>query len=836
MLNMDQTLSQLLEEISEKGVATHTTPNKKWCIKKEPERFWKTYCDLVEQGAELHMAEIATPIMPLIQDFHFKFVDETYDTDFISTLCTLYQNLLVKNYHIPDDYVLLVVVLESTKTWIEDGHTCIQLRIQFPNARVDNQLIRQEMIPLLKKNNIKSKIGEHVGDWESMMTSPKEVTLYGSGAIPLHEIHIWEKIEVEVDITDAFNPKHHQDKIPVKVTEFWIPYFLSIKYGRVNLQLKEKMEVKNFTKHDDENLDMALTLIAMISPSRFRQESSWLDIGKALYDVDTEKGLQVWIKTTQEAIGKVLPEWLEGDLTTACQYRYDTFGQSYITIKTLGFYAKMDSRKEYDAWHKQWCVDAMDIALSTIDTDVCKALYRMYWLDFIYDNENKMWYEFQVYGWCKNAKGFHLSKAISCQFRKKFEEMRVKLSNDSINADNNTKNNIELTIKKLTVLVGKLGTKPLKKRIMEEAEEFFGNEKLSIYMNKNYYLTGVTNGVLEIIGKDVIFRAAKPEDYISMCANVPLNPQLHWKHPLVKKCMNYLKKVFPDDELLHFFLKFASSFLKGRNSDKIFAIFSGCGNNSKSILIKLIMETFGVYSIKMPVTILSEKTANSGNASPQTARAANVKAVFLDEPEDDISLNKGAIKRWTGGDKFFSRKLNHDGGDIEMSFKLILCTNGIPPVRGDEATKSRLLVFPFLSRWVVGAPAGAKNVFELNKNFESELPMLAPAFLWICTQYYVKYETEGLVPPEIVLEHTKQYWEDNDQLGMFISECIKDDETSSVTLTKFYTEFRNWFKLAYPNMPSPPRNVVKDELTKRWGKISRNGWQGISLLDDNSPF
>ena len=54
-------------------------------------------------------------------------------------------------------------------------------------------------------------------------------------------------------------------------------------------------------------------------------------------------------------------------------------------------------------------------------------------------------------------------------------------------------------------------------------------------------------------------------------------------------------------------------------------------------------------------------------------------------------------------------------------------------------------------------------------------------------------------------------------LLMFISECVIEDVSSSVTLTKFYTEFRNWFKLTYPNRLLPTRYVVKDELTKRWG-------------------
>jgi phage/plasmid-associated DNA primase len=607
---------------------------------------------------------------------------------------------------------------------------------------------------------------------------------------------------------------------------------------------------------------MACKLLSIVSPIRFLQESSWLDIGRALYHIShgNVQGLNVWIKYTMSAFKDVavLPLFMNDDasvdkndiINNNCTYNYDTFGQSCITIKTLGYFAKTDNLKLYNDWHKHWCLSAMENALTTTHTDVCIALYRFYWLDFIYDTRNNKWYEFVTHGWAENIKGCHLSKAISSQFMKKFEDSRVTLSQQILNSDDaEFKTAGELTLKQLTKLIFELKKKPFKNRLMEEAQELFENERLTEFLNKNQNLTGVKNGVLEIINNDIVFRPAKPEDYISMCAGVPFNNNMHWDHPLVKECMNYLEKVFPDPELLTYFLKFCSSFFKGRNVDKIFAVFTGNGHNSKSMIVKLITIAFAVYAIKMPVGLLSEKGANSGNATPQLARAKNVKLAIFDEPEDTLPMNKGIIKRLTGGDAFYARLLHENGGDIEMTFKTIMITNEIPPVdKADEPVKDRFKIFPFLSKWITGAPVNCeeqykKRLFEKNENFENRLPVLATPFLWILTQYYPKYCNEKLEVPMIVKNHTEEYWKTHDIYGQFITDCIIEvyespevrNSNVHLTLNEIFDEFRSWYRNGFPGKEVPERTHLKKELNYRWGEPRNLKWYGVTTKSQIAP-
>ncbi len=898
MLKMNYELHQLLDKVGKETNErrTHYTfyePKTNWYISNQNlHEFWKNYNLLAKNNeSNLNIAETIGDVSPLTQEFLFKFNDEgdewePYDEEFLVWLAYLYQQVLLTKFDLVADHNLIVAVLESERTWCEEDeynkYVCIKIRLQFVNTRIDTQvqqnIIRKEIIKELRKNNVMSKMARQpVGDWDKIMLNEDYLLMVGSSRLDepkLNMIHLWDRIDNLEDIPadlkeeDVFSLKNHNHVIANIIKEeeldYLLPFYLSVEYSKNTLLVKRNLlkdvVVKDnyiFNTNDKpeviaENLDLAQKFLEMLSPHRFNRESFWLDVGKALYYIDKGKkdGLNLWIKYTTLNT-PIIPDFLENNVEKTCLQHYDTFSASYLTVKTLAFFARIDNKKSYDQWHKDWCIKGMESALTGLDNDIASALYRVFWLEYTFDVENYKWYEFSIYGWKYNKDGHHLLKAISSTFLNRFEKTLAQLTGLVADDKVSNKQKSDVTVRQLNSLIAKLKSGPCKKRIMKEAEGFFENEHLSFYLDKNADLTGVKNGILEVLKDQIIFRSAKPEDYISMCANVPFITDYTWEHPLVVECLKYLKNVFPIDDLLEHFLKFGSSFFIGRNCDKIFAIFSGRGNNSKSMLVKLIGFAFGSYAVKLPASLLCEKQANSGNATPQLARTKATKLGLIDEPEDDIPMHKGAIKRYTGGDAIYVRFLNENGGDIELSFKLIMSTNGIPNIKGDEAVKNRLRIFPFLSKWVDEPPSeeeqlkeyGHVRLFKLDKNYEKRLLILAPAFLWLLSQYFPKYSKEGLISPPSVVEHTEQYWKDNDFLGMFIEDKIlmvftdKEmtirDPSAHVAFVDLYDVFKDWYKSGYPGIQIPTRDVVKTELISRWGRPSKLGWPGISLVQSN---
>lgn len=798
---------------------------------------------------------------------------------------------------------------------LDQRYMVMEVRIQFPYCRIDaglqNRLVRPRVIQLLRTNNILGKTHRQpIGDWEqiiAMASASEPVLMYGSAERPgrpkLHLVHIWNRLNQdaleagiepdEISLEDAFYPEnhmhvqqqvvHHQAfDLPVPQT-YWLPLFLSVSYWPTVLLPKDGVnDTGRFTNQirlltappetprffgmgsrreqsdiDQSDLELAERMIQFFEPHRFTREAFWLDVGKALHMADKggEAGLHAWIRHTRRVNNGATPIpgflLIGGSIDDTCRGLYFTFANTPITIRTLAWYALEDSPERYADWHRDWCMSSMEQALTGLHTDVAVALYRVYWLYYVYCPSGKgSWFQFKNHRWYEVKQAVELRKVISSDFLKRFEYTRMSLCQQMQESNDNAfRDNAEITIRKITSLIGKLKTVPFKSSIVTEACEQFSNDRFVSLLDSNPEITGVTNGVLEVQNDSILHRAAKPEDFVSMSMGVPFHSIYSWSHPLVQKCMRWFGQVFTDRLLLHHFLKFASSCLKGRNSDKIFPIFTGEGDNSKSMIVKLFESTFASYCIKFDISNVTGRNNNASGASPQLARAKATRVAFMDEPEDDVPMHKGIIKKWVGGDSFFARFLHDNGGDTAVTFKLVLTCNKVPIIpNADTAIKNRTRLFPFLSTWVDDPPEDEQEQarlsrFKKNPFFERDIPVMAPAFLWIMTEYYPRYAIEKLVDPPIVTDTTEAYWRDNDVYAQFASDAIQEvyneagerDPSARVVLPAVYNEFKLWFKDAFPGTKPPERTIVRAELSKRWGKLNGNAWHGIQIVTNDGP-
>lgn len=792
---------------------------------------------------------------------------------------------------------------------------------------LQNKLIRTKVIQLLHKNNILSKMQRQpIGDWKEIISSTttrNPVVMFGSSKEldrpKLEIIHIWPYVDedilegtmelAEITLEDCFIPENHnhvhQGIVSSEIFDertyplsYWLPMFLSLSYWPTILLSKETIReegrytsqspsigTQKYQQHvfgtkrfneikDTDNIELCETMISMINPRRFIRETFWLDIGQALYCADDggENGLLAWIKHTEKSlkvVGVPAANFMvaAGKLSDTCKNLYHTFASSSITLESIAWYAREDYPDRYADWHENWCIPSMEMSLSGLHSDVVDALHRVYWLEYKYCPKTDRWMHFRNHRWYEMPQALELKTAIRTNFIRRYEAIRMLLSKQTHDSsDDNFKTNAELTIKKITQLIAKLKTAPYKSSIVSEAKEHFKNDKLTSLLDTNPNLTGVTNGVLEVLDKEILFRKAKPEDYISMCTNIPFHAHYSFEHPLVKELMLWFGQIFSEPTLLHYFLKFASSCLKGRNSDKIFSIWTGDGDNSKSMLVKLFEATFHSYCIKFPVSMLTEKNTSSSSPTPQLARAKNTRIAFMDEPEDDVPMNKGTIKRVTGGDSFFARLLQENGADVIATFMLVLMCNKVPMIpNADRAIKNRAKLLSFLNTWTdedpnapregicvdgkmyfkeippCGIYKDGKMYFKKNTTFEHRIPFLAPAFLWVMCHYFAYYAEEGLKEPVIVTETTEAYWRDNDVYAQFAADTIQEvyidtpegkirDSNARVTLSEVYSEFKLWFRDTFPGTKVPERTIVRSELSSRWGRINSNSWYGIRII------
>jgi hypothetical protein len=307
-------------------------------------------------------------------------------------------------------------------------------------------------------------------------------------------------------------------------------------------------------------------------------------------------------------------------------------------------------------------------------------------------------------------------------------------------------------------------------------------------------------------------------------------------------------QMFPDPELCHYAWKLFSSFLFGRNAEKIWPVLSGGGDNSKSMLKKGLEATLGPYVVTLPTSILSGRRTNSSGPSPELAQACGSHVAFLQEPDADDAMKGGVIKELTGGDSFFARFLNENGGSVTATFTLVLLCNKIPIIPNcDKAVKNRMRVLPFLSTWVkYGAPKTeeeqmAKRTFPMDKTFERKIPGLARGILYMLVKYYSIYKDEGLIEPKAIVDYTTKYWDENDPYHQFITRCIEavqieDDNgemvpNTGVTLDiqTIVDEFTSWYKRSFTGVKCPLSSTIIHEISARMGEPTSIGWSAIRI-------
>ncbi len=875
--------------------STHMTlygPVKNWSVLDENlQNFWKEYCELaMDYGKNLCLAEMPRKHMPLIVDFTFRFhpsdLDELdpYSDDFIISIVYCYQQVISQTLKLDDQCSQLICCVLKAKTVVENNLIVARFRLQFPYcktvAQIQNHLIRPLALQMLRTTNVFARLeSQPQNEWEDIidpLSVENPVTMYGSSNTPNTPKYILEYIFPEVhkgddlesvsilELNETFFARAHEhvgnstmkeeyinDEDGNVNYEFWLPFFLSVHYRREitlpkievpreNLSSSYKNVKSSYMDVDDTTETMTSTFLSMLSKERIMQDHFWLDIGKALYKSfhGEERGLEKWLQVSQcRGQGAIVD----------CQNEYENFSLSNISIRTLAFYAREDNPKEYEAWHQKWCFHSLQNALSATHTDVTEALYRVCWLEFACSNLSKStMYQFRNGTWKLLDSGHSLKSYISNEFIATLEKFRLDVVTEIRDSnDKSTKETGEATILKIGNLIKKLKNRSYKSNIYSECTEKFYIERFDDMLDSNPEIMGCLNCVLEVQDKTIVARQGKPEDYISITTGVLWRFDMHERHPSYVKLISYLAKVFPDRELLEYFGKLIAASLKGKNADKIFPIHTGKGNNSKSMIKKLIEATFGSHTITIPTTFFTGM--KTGGPQPEIARSKYAHIAFFQEPDAETPIKSGTIKELTGGDKFFARFLQSNGGEIAPMFTLHLMCNTIPIMTDSgDAMKNRVRVLPYLSTWTKNPPKDPdqqyrERLFLLDPGFEKQIVDMAPAFLWwLARIMYPKYKAEGIPEPELVKQYTESYWSENDIYSQYILENVEKaynvnpmgekivDAYAFVTLNDLYTRFKDWFKNNY-QLKVPDRSIFKNEVEGRICKSLNRKYFGVRL-------
>ena len=243
-------------------------------------------------------------------------------------------------------------------------------------------------------------------------------------------------------------------------------------------------------------------------------------------------------------------------------------------------------------------------------------------------------------------------------------------------------------------------------------------------------------------------------------------------------------------------------------------------SNSKSLSVSLLEKSLGDYCCKFPVTLMTQKRAASGAATPEIARAKGRRFAVLQEPSEDERLNVGQLKELSGGDVVQTRELFKAPCEWKPQFKLFLLCNTLPHVPSDDGgTWRRIRVVEFGSKFTENPNPDNPREFPVDLDLTSKLDSWREHFMAILIQYYKAYMSSTLCEPEPVLACTREYQRTNDHLADFVDSCIErvsgseeDAGTVSLAIDDAFSEYKEWAR--NENIPAMQQRITKTTLLK----------------------
>lgn len=265
-------------------------------------------------------------------------------------------------------------------------------------------------------------------------------------------------------------------------------------------------------------------------------------------------------------------------------------------------------------------------------------------------------------------------------------------------------------------------------------------------------------------------------------------------------------------------------------------------------ILELYQKAFGDYCCTLPISLLTQKRGASNSASPELSRAKSKRFACLQEPGENERLNIGLMKEMSGGDKIYARGLYREGGEFKPQFKMILTCNHLPIVPSDDGgTWRRIRVVNFKSRFCDNPDPNKPNEFPIDTELNTRFDDWKEPFMSMLIEYYKKIITEKIKEPDEVLECTRDYQRRNDIIADFIDSAVEKHDTSFLSITDAFIEFKSWLKEeGVLDRGSMRKNDFQNYLDKNFGKAVKKkllkGWPGyrlkssVAAIDDEDEY
>jgi len=248
----------------------------------------------------------------------------------------------------------------------------------------------------------------------------------------------------------------------------------------------------------------------------------------------------------------------------------------------------------------------------------------------------------------------------------------------------------------------------------------------------------------------------------------------------------FLEQVQPDPEMREFLDCWAGYNALGLADAQKMALFYGQGSNGKGVWINTHAGILGDYAWAAGIeTFIDQgKYRKGSDASPDLAALAGRRMVYANEPEDGSKFSDGLIKAMTSDEPIGGvRELMKPPFQLLVTFTNTVSANNMPKIGTDHGIQRRVQVIP----WAVIIPDAQQDI-QLKAKLQAERSGILNRMI----RGAIAYLGSGLPTPEAVRAATREYQEENDILGQFLTLCIERAQGQLMGATPLHQLFAAW--------------------------------------------
>ena len=300
------------------------------------------------------------------------------------------------------------------------------------------------------------------------------------------------------------------------------------------------------------------------------------------------------------------------------------------------------------------------------------------------------------------------------------------------------------------------------------------------------HLLGVSNGVVDL--RDGKLLKGRPDLYITRRSPISYTPGLtniRWNEFLDFATGG-------DKEYQEWLQKAVGYTMTGLNNQDVLFMVYGPPGSGKNTFVETIYRALGAggyaWMLDSPV-LAAENGAASRSDEYHMAELRGRRMVWVDELPESERIKENQVKKLTGSSEISARSPGEKPFTFHSQGKIWITTNHRPMIT-DDAMWRRLRPAPF--NYVP-----EKSDPEL-KSYLADPDGGLPAVLSWCIEGAMKYlsqaktSTDALGWCSVVKEAAEVYQKSEDRIGIFLSEEIETDETSSIRVQDLYTIYRRW--------------------------------------------